>query len=427
MSGTRPGGSGAPTSASGSGERYARTTARTATPGILPPRPRPLPCLPLGRGRARRVFRPKQRLCFAMALWNGKDPILKERLFGLTNAEGNHGEDVKEYYFYLDSTPTHSYMKWLYKYPQAAFPYDDLVEDERAPHAPELEYELARHRRLRRRPLLRRLRRVRQAVTGGYASSGSPSPTAVRKPRRFTAAHALVPQHLAAGGPAQRQAPPPAARGTSGASVVAASHPELGATALLRGRRRRCCSPRTRPTTSGSSTRPTPAPTSRTPSTTTWSTGTADAVNPAAAAPRRPPTTASSSAPASRPRSGSASPTRRAAKPTRSRPSRDPRRQAARGRRVLRAVHAGRRPARTPRSVMRQALAGMLWTQAVLLLRRQPVAARARRRIRSTRRRRPPSATATGSTWSTTTSSRCRTSGSTRGTPPGTSRSTPSR
>ena len=61
----------------------------------------------------------KQRLCFALALWNGKDPILKERLFGLSNAEGNHGEDVKEYYFYLDSTPTHSYMKWLYKYPQA--------------------------------------------------------------------------------------------------------------------------------------------------------------------------------------------------------------------------------------------------------------------------------------------------------------------
>ena len=64
----------------------------------------------------------QQHLCFALALWNGKDPILKERLFGLTNGEGNHGEDVKEYYFYLDSTPTHSYMKYLYKYPQAAYP-----------------------------------------------------------------------------------------------------------------------------------------------------------------------------------------------------------------------------------------------------------------------------------------------------------------
>jgi hypothetical protein len=72
-----------------------------------------------------------QRLCFALALWNGKDPILKERLFGLTNSEGNHGEDVKEYYFYLDSTPTHSYMRYLYKYPQSAYPYGDLVETSR--------------------------------------------------------------------------------------------------------------------------------------------------------------------------------------------------------------------------------------------------------------------------------------------------------
>jgi Glycosyl hydrolase family 63 C-terminal domain len=84
----------------------------------------------------------KQRLCFALALWNGKDPILKERLFGLTNSEGNHGEDVKEYYFYLDSTPTHSYMKCLYKYPQAAFPYADLVETNRRRNRNEMEYEL---------------------------------------------------------------------------------------------------------------------------------------------------------------------------------------------------------------------------------------------------------------------------------------------
>jgi hypothetical protein len=84
----------------------------------------------------------KQRLCFALALWNGKDPILKERLFGLTNSQGNHGEDVKEYYFYLDSTPTHSYMKYLYKYPQAAFPYDDLVQTNGRRSRDEMEYEL---------------------------------------------------------------------------------------------------------------------------------------------------------------------------------------------------------------------------------------------------------------------------------------------
>ena len=84
----------------------------------------------------------QQFLCFALALWNGKDPILKERLFGLTNSEGNHGEDVKEYYFYLDSTPTHSYMKYLYKYPQVAYPYEDLVKTNRQRNRLELEYEL---------------------------------------------------------------------------------------------------------------------------------------------------------------------------------------------------------------------------------------------------------------------------------------------
>jgi hypothetical protein len=84
----------------------------------------------------------KQQLCFALALWNGADPILKERLFGLTNSEGNHGEDVKEYYFYLDSTPTHSYMKYLYKYPQTGYPYALLVDTNRGLSREALEYEL---------------------------------------------------------------------------------------------------------------------------------------------------------------------------------------------------------------------------------------------------------------------------------------------
>src|SRR5438045_1582605 len=79
---------------------------------------------------------------FSLALWNGCDPILKERAFGLTNGEGNHGEDVKEYYFYLDSTPTHSYMKYLYKYPQAVFPYTRLVEENRRRGRSEPEFEL---------------------------------------------------------------------------------------------------------------------------------------------------------------------------------------------------------------------------------------------------------------------------------------------
>ena len=84
----------------------------------------------------------QQRLCFAVALWNGHDPILKERLFGLTNREGNHGEDVKEYYFYLDATPTSSYLRYLYKYPQAAYPYDDIVATNRSRGRTDPEYEL---------------------------------------------------------------------------------------------------------------------------------------------------------------------------------------------------------------------------------------------------------------------------------------------
>ena len=83
-----------------------------------------------------------QHLCFAIALWNGNDPILKERLFGLTNSEGNHGEDVKEYWWPLDSTPTHSWMQWLYKYPQRAYPYDDLVTENRRRGIGQPEYEL---------------------------------------------------------------------------------------------------------------------------------------------------------------------------------------------------------------------------------------------------------------------------------------------
>src|ERR1700749_57866 len=83
-----------------------------------------------------------QRLCFALAMWNGRDPILKERVFGLNGEEGNHGEDVKEYYFYLDFTPTPSYMKYLYKYPQAEYPYAKLVEENRRRTRCDPEYEL---------------------------------------------------------------------------------------------------------------------------------------------------------------------------------------------------------------------------------------------------------------------------------------------
>src|SRR6187399_3251366 len=82
------------------------------------------------------------RLCFALALWNGRDPILKERLFGLSGTEGNHGEDVKECYYYLDSTPTHSYLKALYKYPQAEFPYQRLLDENKGRTKSDPEFEL---------------------------------------------------------------------------------------------------------------------------------------------------------------------------------------------------------------------------------------------------------------------------------------------
>ena len=135
----------------GSGEPSARTTATTATPGTSSPTTTPARAPIAGAKTVLAGSRTtKQRLCFALALWNGKDPILKERLFGLTNSEGNHGEDVKEYYFYLDSTPTHSYMKYLYKYPQAAFPYADLVETNRRPQPQRVRIRAARHRRVRR-------------------------------------------------------------------------------------------------------------------------------------------------------------------------------------------------------------------------------------------------------------------------------------
>ena len=119
----------------------------------------------------------QQRLCFAIALWNERDPILKERLFGLTNSEGNHGEDVKEYYFYVDSTPTHSYMKFLYKYPQREYPYSDLIETNGTAIARGLRIRAARHRRVRRGSLLRRRRRSTPRRARKTFSCASPSIT----------------------------------------------------------------------------------------------------------------------------------------------------------------------------------------------------------------------------------------------------------
>ncbi len=141
----------------------------------------------------------KQRLCFALALWNERDPILKERMYGLTNSEANHGEDVKEYYFYVDSTPTHSYMKYLYKYPQREFPVSGPDRDEPAALARGVRIRTARYGRLRRGPLLRRVRRVRESRTGGRARPHHRPQSRTRGRAAAGVADALVPEHLVVG------------------------------------------------------------------------------------------------------------------------------------------------------------------------------------------------------------------------------------
>ena len=208
----------------------------------------------------------QQHLCLALALWNDADPILKERFFGLTNAEGNHGEDVKEYYFHLDSTPTHSYMRMLYKYPQAAYPYEDLVAPTGRAPAPssstscstpgvfdedryfdvEVEYAKADPDDLL------------AAVT---VTNRGPDEAPLAR-----AAERLVPQHLGLGAHAGRGAAGPGRRRRRARSRSATPSSASG-----------CCgstpapsasSPRTRPTPRGCSAARTAPPTSRTASTT---------------------------------------------------------------------------------------------------------------------------------------------------------------
>ena len=225
------------------------TTSRTTTPAAAPTAGARTACSGISDREC--------RLCFALALWNGRDPILKERLFGLTGPEGNHGEDVKELYYYLDSTPTHSYCKALYKYPQAEFPYDELVAENRRRGRAEPRVRAGRHRRLRRRPLLRRVRRVRQ---GRPRRRPDPHHRRQPRPRRGAAApaaDAVVPQHLVLGLPGRglrRQARDSAALDADGA--IAAGHADAGRASCCGPERRPTpagCSPRTRPTTSACS------------------------------------------------------------------------------------------------------------------------------------------------------------------------------
>ena len=220
-----------------------------------------------------------QRLCFALALWNGKDPILKERLFGLTNSEGNHGEDVKEYYFYLDSTPTHSYMKYLYKYPQNAYPYGDLIETNRRRGRNDPEYEL-----------------LDTGIFNDdryfdvFVEYAKATPTDIliqisvcnRGPEAASAARAadtVVPQHLdLVAGPAETLPATDAGAEHCHDRNVTCRARQLPA--ALRRKSAACCSPKTRPTTSGSSAHPTRRLMSRTGSTTMSCRAEQDAVNP---------------------------------------------------------------------------------------------------------------------------------------------------
>ena len=129
----------------------------------------------------------EQKVCLGLSLWNGQDPILKERPFGLTNSQGNHGEDVKECWWYLDATPTSSWLQWRYHYPQARFPYEDLAGRERPQGPRPAGVRAGGHRDLRRRPVLRRDRHVGQGRPRrhpvGDRSSRTPGPSgAARRP-----------------------------------------------------------------------------------------------------------------------------------------------------------------------------------------------------------------------------------------------------
>ena len=310
----------------------------------------------------------RQTLCLALALWNGRDPILKERLFGLTNGEGNHGEDVKELYYYLDATPTHSYLKMLYKYPQREFPYAQLVEENRRRGKDEPEFELidtgvfdddryfdvfVEYAKAAPRDILMRvtvhnrgpeaaaIHVLPQLWFRNTWSWGEPGPKPGADAR-----------------PARRARSSPTARALGAYQLYCE-----GRRALLlhrqRDQRRAGCSAST------------PKGTSRTPSTSTSCTGTNAAVNPEQPAPRPRPTIELGSPPAGTRPSGFACRTRPHATPVR-RLRRDGRAPAARGRRVLRAAAAGddRRSAPGPAAgAGRDDL-----EQAVLLLRHAPVA-----------------------------------------------------
>ncbi len=367
----------------------------------------------------------KQRLCFAVALWNGKDPILKERLFGLSNAEGNHGEDVKEYVLLSRFHADPLVHEVAVQVPPGRLPVRRPREDERAADAQGLRVRARRHRRLRRRPLLRRLRRIRQVVSGGMLHPDHRCEPGPRDRDDPPAAHAVVPQHVVLVARPGETAPGGGER-ISGASVVDGFAPGARRSMALLRRSAAAAVHRERHEYRAALRHAQREPLRQ---------GRLSRVRRAREDRRRQPGGGRHQGrrplpPRGRRRpvgGGPALPHRCAAgEPSVRGLRQNVRRQAPRGGRVLPIPHAGvRQQGRRARHAT--GLRGPVLDEAVLLLRRQHVAPRARRAIRSTRRRRSRSGTASGSTCSTTTSSRCRTSGSTRGMPPGISPFTRSR
>ena len=191
----------------------------------------------------------QQRLCLALALWNGRDPILKERLFGLTGPEGNHGEDVKEYYYYLDATPTHSYLKMLYKYPQARVSLRRASRTRTRRRGKQRAGVRAdRHRRLRREPLLRCVRRIRQGRARRHPDGGHRAQSRARTRRRCTCCRRCG--SATPGRGAESAAKPIVAARSTGGGAGGRARRARDVQALLRGQAPVCCSATTRRTSS---------------------------------------------------------------------------------------------------------------------------------------------------------------------------------
>ncbi len=208
-------------------------------------------------------------MCLALSLWNGADPILKERLFGLTNTEGNHGEDVKEYYFYVDNVPTHSWMRWRYKYPQSRVPVRRPAADQPRAWVRRPGVRAARHRHLRRRPLFRRAGRLRQGRSDRSARADHRAQPQQRGRAAPPAAHPVVPQHLVAGRAVGQAHADGGRRGLCRASPR--STPSSATTGSMSVRTPTSCSATTRPTPNACGDNRIRRPTSRTGSTVRWS------------------------------------------------------------------------------------------------------------------------------------------------------------